>query len=405
MLPTGVTPVTAIPIFIEASDLAWARIEFNSGKEPIATSAASEIPAVLERHISEAENPRKQLGVERVAIGVRSDFLDEGIVLVDTPGVGSTFLHNTVTAEAVLTECEPLWSCSGRPPITETEVSYLDKVRKLIPKIFFILNKADLLDTDEKSGAQRFLADVLAERYPTDTPDRIFALSAKQGLHAKLTNDMGALASSGLSRLESVLGGELAREKRTILLATGRQRLISLVGELLFQCDLERKALLMPEEDLKRKAATFESSAAEFEFERQRLADLLAMDCKQLLRELDAETDRVWGEARRELHQLVADISDISIGADAGARTDHDDSFPLFRGRSSRILVRSFQVKLDERVYVHRGSGRRPRQPRASNGGRSNGHLGEIAPIRGSVPAEGASPIGSPPSRRFLCWT
>ena len=41
-----------------------------------------------------------------MAIGVRSDFLDEGIVLVDTPGVGSTFLHNTVTAEAVLTECE-----------------------------------------------------------------------------------------------------------------------------------------------------------------------------------------------------------------------------------------------------------------------------------------------------------
>lgn len=77
MLPTGVTPVTAIPTFIEASNSAWARIEFNSGKEPIATSAENDIRAVLERHISEAENPRKQLGVERVAIGVRSDFLDD----------------------------------------------------------------------------------------------------------------------------------------------------------------------------------------------------------------------------------------------------------------------------------------------------------------------------------------
>ncbi len=354
MLPTGVTPVTAIPTFIEASDSAWARIEFKSGKEPILTSTAHEIPAVLERHISEAQNPHNRLDVERVAIGVRSDFLDEGIVLVDTPGVGSTLLHNTLTAEAVLTECDAaLFVLSADPPITETEVSYLDKVRKLIPKIFFILNKADLLDANEKSVAQRFLADVLAERYPTDPPDRIFALSAKQGLHAKLTNDMGALASSGVSRLESVLGGELAREKRAILHVTGRQRSISLVGELLFQCDLERKALLMPEEDLKRKAATFESSAAEFEFERQRLADLLAMDCKQLLRELDAETDRVWGEARRELHQLVADIPDFSVEP-IRARERITTTLSHYFAIALQESVRSFQFKLDERVSVHR---------------------------------------------------
>ena len=182
VLPTGVTPVTAIPTFIEASNSAWAMVEFNSGKEPIVTSTAHEIPAVLERHISEAQNPHNQLDVERVAIGVRSDFLDEGIVLVDTPGVGSTFLHNTLTAEAVLTECDAaLFVLSADPPITETEVSYLDKVRKLIPKIFFILNKADLLDANEKSVAQRFLADVLAERYPTDPPDRIFALLSQAG--------------------------------------------------------------------------------------------------------------------------------------------------------------------------------------------------------------------------------
>jgi GTP-binding protein EngB required for normal cell division len=354
VLPTGVTPVTAIPTFIEASDSAWARIEFNSGKEPIVTSTAHEIPAVLERHISEAQNPHNRLDVEKVAVGVRSDFLDEGIVLVDTPGVGSTFLHNTLTAEAALTECDAaLFVLSADPPITETEVSYLDKVRKLIPKIFFILNKADLLDVNEKSVAQRFLADVLAARYPTDPADRIFALSAKQGLNAKLTNDVGALASSGLSRLESVLSGELAREKRAILLATGRQRLISLVGELLFQCDFERKALLTPEEDLKRKAATFETSAAEFESDRQRLADLLAIDCKQLLRELDAETDRVWGEARRELRQLVADITDFSVEP-IRARERITTTLSRYFAIALQESVRSFQVKLDERVSVHR---------------------------------------------------
>jgi GTP-binding protein EngB required for normal cell division len=354
ILPTGVTPITAIPTFIEASNSAWVRVAFNNGREPVVTTAAREIPALLERHISEAENPRNRLDVESVAIGVRSTFLDEGIVLVDTPGVGSTFRHNTLTAEAVLTECDAaLFVLSADPPITETEVSYLDKVRSLIPKIFFILNKADLLDTNDKSAAQRFLAGVLAERYSTDPPDRIFALSAKQGIDAKLTNDVGALASSGLSRLESVLGAELAREKRAILLAAGRQRLISLVSELLFQCDLERKALMTPEEDLKRKAATFETSAVEFESERQRLADLLAIDCKQLLRELDGETDRVWNEARCEVHQVVAETTDFSAEP-MRSRERITTTLSHYFASALQDSVRSFQVKLEGRVSNHR---------------------------------------------------
>lgn len=354
VLPTGLTPVTAISTFIEANAKPWARIAFNGGKEPIVTSEEREIPHLLERHISEAQNPHNRLDVESATIGVCSDFLDEGIVLVDTPGVGSTFRHNTLTAEAVLTECDAaLFVLSADPPITETEVSYLDKVRKLIPKIVFILNKADLLDVEEKVVAERFLAGVLAERYPADPPDRIFLLSARRGLEAKRKNDAGALASSGLTHLERVLGGELAREKRAIFLATGRQRLMSLVRELLFHCEFERNALLTPEEELKRKAATFEMSVANFETERQRLADLLAIDCKQLLRELDAETDRVWNEARLDLAQRVADIADFS-GEPMRARERITAALSHYFATALQDSVRSFQVKLDERVAAHR---------------------------------------------------
>ena len=136
---------------------------------------------------------------------------------------------------------------------------YLDKVRKLIPRIVFVLNKVDLLDETEKAIAERFLAGVLAERRPSEPPDRIFALSARQGLQAKLANDASALEASGLPRLERLLARELAHDKRAILHATGRLRLISLVSELLFQSELERKALLTPEEELKRKAVDIRS--------------------------------------------------------------------------------------------------------------------------------------------------
>ena len=182
VLPTGVTPVTAITTFIRAGPRTSARISFNDGKEPILTSIEGEIPSLLERYISETENPRNRLNVERVEIEVRSEYLDQGIVLIDTPGVGSTFLHNTQTAEAVLTECDAaVFVISADPPITEVEVGYLGKVKDLIPKIFFALNKIDLLDPRETSIAERFLADVLKEQSSLAQPVRISASRPNKG--------------------------------------------------------------------------------------------------------------------------------------------------------------------------------------------------------------------------------
>ncbi len=313
VLPTGVTPVTALPTFISAGDSTRIRVEFRGGKSPIVASVAAEIPRLLERYVAETHNPQNRLGVESVSIEVESRFLDEGIVLIDTPGVGSTFAHNTLAAESALSECDAaLFVLSADPPITETESNYLDKVRKLIPKVFYVLNKIDLLDETEKDTAERFLVGVLTARRALEAHGRIFTLSAKRALRAKLQHDATEFEESGLGYLERVLVRALAKEKRAILFETGRLRLTSLVGELFFQCELERQALLTPEEELKRKAAMFEASAARFEAERQRLSDLLSIDHKQMIRDLDAETDRVWRGARDELRQIVAEITDWS---------------------------------------------------------------------------------------------
>ena len=154
-------------------------------------------------------------------------------------------------------------------------------------------------------------------------------------------------------RLERTLAGELAREKREILFATGRQRSISVVGELLFQSEFECKALLTPADELKRKAATFETSAVQFEAERQRLSDLLSLDRKRLLRELEAETDRVWKGAKVEMRQVVADCADVSSGS-KDAREKIAASLGRYFEQALQDFVRGFQAKLEALVRVHR---------------------------------------------------
>ncbi len=339
VLPTGVTPVTALPTFISAGDSARIRVEFKSGKNPIVASGAAEVGRLLELYVAETRNPQNRFVVKSVAIEVESRFLNEGIVLIDTPGVGSTFAHNTRVAEAALSECDAaLFVLSPDPPITEIEANYLDKVRKLIPKVFYVLNKGDLLDEAEAETAELFLVDALVARRALAANEGIFALSAKQALRAKLQGDVAGFEESGLAHLERVLVDALAKEKRAILFETGRLRLLSLVSELLFQCELERQALLTPEAELKEKAEMFEASAVKFETERRRLSDLLSIDLKQMIRDLEAETDRVWKGARDELRQIVAEIIDWSAEEESA------------RQRIGAALSRRFAGALDDSV-------------------------------------------------------
>jgi GTPase Era involved in 16S rRNA processing len=353
LLPAGVIPVTAIPTFIKAGGEAKARIVFADGKAPLLLSGEAAIKHALEQHISEAKNPHNRLQVEKVEIEFPSEFLACGILAIDTPGVGSTFLHNTQAAEAVLGECDAaLFVLSADPPITEAEAGYLRRVQKLIPKLFFILNKKDLLDAHEQSVAEGFLADVLRRQPGLPQPVRIFSVSGRQGLHAKQEGNSETLAKSGVWHLQNVLADELAREKREIVLKVGRLRAVSLVSELLFQSELEHKALLMPQQELKQKAAIFEESASRFGSERQVLSDFIAVDRGRLLSELHAEVEALWHKTQGEIRALVEGIATQHMGEQEARDQLEVALTQRFEGAFPEV-IELFKTKLKDRLAAH----------------------------------------------------
>jgi hypothetical protein len=354
LLPSGVIPVTAIPTFVRAGAEAKARISFTDGKEALEVLGEPDIQRALDRHISEVQNPRNSLQVDKVEIEFPSDFLSRGILAIDTPGVGSTLLHNTEKAAAVLGECDAaLFVLSADPPITEVEVKYLHDVQKLIPKIFFILNKLDQLDANERALAEKFLADILAGQAGLSPPVRIFGVSGRSGLRAKQEGNAKLLDESGIKLLQDVLSDELAREKRAIVLSVVRMRAASVVEELIFQGELEHKALLLPQDELKRKAEIFEESAKSFQAERQGLSDLMAIDRSRLLRELSEDADALWkktqGEIRASLETIGARRVEEKEARDqlATALTQRfEEAFPVF--------IEDYRAKLQERLGPHR---------------------------------------------------
>ena len=182
----------------------------------------SEFSSVLARYVAEAANANNREQVRSVEITIDSATFSDRVILVDTPGVGSTFLHNSRTAETVLSDCDVGFRPPD-PPITEVELGYLDNVQRLVPKVYFALNKVDILSPDERDVALTFLANVLEDKLGPGRAPRIFPVSAKTALSAKREADATALAASGLPELEEALANELTSEERAIAFATGRR--------------------------------------------------------------------------------------------------------------------------------------------------------------------------------------
>jgi ribosome biogenesis GTPase A len=290
LLPIGVLPVTAIPTFLEVGASAELEVEFRDGRKE------SEVrPDTLDRLrqriadlVSEAGNPANVRGVARVTIRIASSLLGQNVVLIDTPGVGSTHRHNTEAAEAVLPACDAaLFVVSPDPPITEVEVAYLARIRSTVGRVILVLNKADTLTPAEADAVEGFLKRTLAERADlTDAP--IFRLSARMALHAKMAADPGRMEDSGIARLEAFLTDFVAREKRAVLaLAIGRKAR-AIVAELGFHTAMRLKALQLPLDDLEHRGQVFAQAVGGFEAERRLVHDLLAADRKRALDALDA---------------------------------------------------------------------------------------------------------------------
>jgi len=295
VLPVGVLPVTAIPTFMETGAAPSLSLEYKDGrKEEVAEISR---PEQLREHlaglVTEEANPDNSRRLAQVTARLVSPFLQKGVVLIDTPGVGSTFQHNTQAAEDALPACDAaLFVVSPDPPITEVEINYLARVRTTAGRIVLVLNKVDLLGPADADAMEAFLRRTLADRAGMIEPS-IFRVSARAALQAKLSGDTHLLTQSGLPELEAYLADFLAREKRGVLGAAIARKARALVAELRFQIALRLQALRMPLADLEQRRRVFEEAIGGFETQRRVVADLLAADRRRTLDFLDQESARL----------------------------------------------------------------------------------------------------------------
>jgi small GTP-binding protein len=159
ILPTGVLPLTSVVTEIRYGSTPKASVRYQSGN--LEEIALFDIP----EYVTESRNPGNRKRVLALHLLYPNELLRNGLVLVDTPGFGSTYSHNTAATLGYLEKVDAaVVVFSVDPPITEVEANFIRELRKDIPKLFFVLNKVDLVSKTDVEDACTFLRNELGNR-------------------------------------------------------------------------------------------------------------------------------------------------------------------------------------------------------------------------------------------------
>ncbi|HSZ45301.1 MAG TPA: dynamin family protein [Streptosporangiaceae bacterium] len=231
MLPSGVTPLTAVTTTVRYSEDERAEVRFLDGheeKNPLTSLADL---------VTERGNPGNRRRIAGVTVYLAAPVLADGVELVDTPGTGSVFEWDTQTAHEALPSMDTaVFVLTADPPVSATERDLLGRVAGLSVTTFAVLNKADYLDPAGLAEALEFTGQVLQD---AGGPRRVYPMSARAALdggdpgfaafRAEFTaylasrrhSDLRTSAIAQARRIASSLADEVALTRRTAEMRAG----------------------------------------------------------------------------------------------------------------------------------------------------------------------------------------
>jgi ribosome biogenesis GTPase A len=328
ILPTGVLPVTAVITEIKYGVVPEAVILYSTG-------ARQQVDlGTLADYITESGNPGNKKQVASVELAYPSPFLESGIILIDTPGIGSTHAHNTRTTEGYLEQVDAgIVVLSVDPPITEVESHFIRSVKEETPKLFFVLNKVDAASEDEVCHISGFLEEELS-RLQIVSPE-IFRLSARRALEGR-GKPAATATSSGIEIFEQRLRTFLVEEKDRVLVHSIALDALHIARTLKFAATIGARAQSMSLDELHFKRRAIDQLLEQTESEMHELQVLLRQHSADIIsrveRDLTAHVQESVPVVRQHLQLFQS-------------------RHPQETGRAFGVLLESFLMEEIETVF------------------------------------------------------
>jgi GTP-binding protein EngB required for normal cell division len=153
VLPVGVNPITAIPTRIVHGAKPRVKISYLDGKNEEAEIAR------LREFVSEQYNPGNSRHVTRITVELPSERLRDGVVFVDTPGLGSLATSGAAETLAYLPQCDlGVVLVDAGSTLTQEDLSTVQRLYEAAIPALVILSKADLLVAEDRDRSLNYIS-------------------------------------------------------------------------------------------------------------------------------------------------------------------------------------------------------------------------------------------------------
>jgi len=152
MLPVGVNPITAVPTRIAYGPTPQLKVWFaDRPPQRLPASRVSEF-------VAEQNNPANSKHVVRIVVELPSNRLQAGVVLVDTPGLGSLATSGAAATLAYLPRCDlGVVLIDAASTLTQEDVTTVRMLYEAGTPALVLLSKADLIRVDDCKRAAEYI--------------------------------------------------------------------------------------------------------------------------------------------------------------------------------------------------------------------------------------------------------
>lgn len=154
ILPIGVTPITAVPTRVSYASEPGMRVWIEgAGRQEVDISQLSEF-------VDERLNRGNEKRVAKLMVCYPSASLREGIVLVDTPGLGSVATSGAAETMAYLPRCDlGVVLIDAASTLTPDDLKIIQALSNASIPAMLVLSKADLLSDVDRQHLQQYVHD------------------------------------------------------------------------------------------------------------------------------------------------------------------------------------------------------------------------------------------------------
>ncbi|MDQ3764298.1 MAG: dynamin family protein [Actinomycetota bacterium] len=330
---------TAVPTEVYYSKTPIATLVHSTDDGADAETTRVQVPlGELVAHVSEAGDPAHRRGLLRAEVGIPRQILADGLVLVDTTGVGGlSSAHTTSTLTALPTADAVLLVSDASQEYSEPEINFLRQAMKLCPNVACVLTKIDLYPQWRRI-AELNRVHLAGAKVGAD----LLPVSSTLRLHSIRTEDQQLQEESGFPALVRYLLGAVAQadrlSRRSVahdIFTVTDHLAVSLRAELQAQQNPGGNAALMAElEAAKTRAENLHRRTSRWQYTlNDEMADLNAdieFDLRDRLRQVvrngeaaleQADPSAIWEQFTEWLtQQLAAATSDNFVWANQRAQ-------------------------------------------------------------------------------------